>query len=48
MGGDPTMEFWHGILVTLIPSMFVVAWLVGRSSPVDEDHKLNKLGDSEY
>jgi len=48
MGGDSTMEFWHGILVTLVPSILVVAWLVWQSSPVDEDHKLNKFGDSEY
>lgn len=39
-----TMEFLDGILVALMPSMIVVAWLVWRATPADADlldHHLN-------
>jgi hypothetical protein len=36
--GTCDMDFWDGILVTLIPSMIAVAWLVWRAPRVDADY----------
>jgi hypothetical protein len=43
------MDFLHGMLVVLMPSMLVTAWLVWRASSKDTellDHHYNQLGDS--
>jgi hypothetical protein len=36
-GRSMTQEFLDGILVAMMPSMFIVAWLVWRASPIDSD-----------
>jgi hypothetical protein len=32
-----TLEFLDGMIVALLPSMLVVAWLVWRATPVDSE-----------
>ena len=32
-----TQDFLDGILLAMIPSMIVVAWMVWRAPPVDSD-----------
>ena len=32
-----TLDFYHGILTALMPSMLIVAWMVWRATPIDSE-----------
>ena len=34
-----TQEFFDGMIVVLLPSMLMVAWLVWRAVPIDSDFR---------
>ena len=43
-----TMDFLHGIIVVLMPSMLAVAWLVWRATPENAqplDHEADQFTD---
>ena len=35
------MRFLDGFLIAMLPSIFMVAWLVWRATPADSDSDLN-------
>jgi F0F1-type ATP synthase assembly protein I len=37
MGASMTIDFLHGFLAALMPSMLVLAWLLWREAPMDSD-----------
>ena len=36
-GASMTIDFLHGFLAALMPSMLVLAWLLWREAPMDSD-----------